>query len=281
MKTIISLLILLTGNQLFSQTVFISDLVEKLWATSEGLKTPESVLYDAARNVCYVSNMADYTGEKGNDGFISIISLEGKILNLNWITELKDPKGMGIIGNNLYVADVTNIIEIDIPSGMISRAYAVENAKFLNDISVTPDGKVFVSDSKDQAVYLLQNDRVELFVKSDKLKGINGLWVGKNKLLAGANGMIVSIDLDTKSISDYILNTGGIDGLVADGKGNYLISDWQGNVYRAYKSKEKETLIDTTPAKINAADIDYIIKMSYLLVPTFNDNRVVCYKIKN
>jgi hypothetical protein len=98
--------------------------------------------------------------------------------------------------------------------------------------------------------------------------------------LAGLQDRIVTINLKTREIKDFIHNTGGIDGLVPDGKGNYLISDWLGNIHLVSVNKEKVKLLDTTPIGVNAADIDFVRADNLLLVPTFSDNRVVAYELK-
>jgi hypothetical protein len=38
-------------------------------------------------------------------------------------------------------------------------------------------------------------------------------------------------------------------------------------------------LLDTTPRKIYAADIDFVVDKKLLLVPTFFDNHVVAYRL--
>jgi hypothetical protein len=108
----------------------------------------------------------------------------------------------------------------------------------------------------------------------------NGLCVEGNNLMVGLRDRIVIINLRSKQISDYIMNTGGIDGIAADGKSNYIISDWLGNIHLTPPKNERVILLDTTPDKINTADIEYIISLKLLLVPTFSDNRVMAYEMK-
>jgi hypothetical protein len=71
-----------------------------------------------------------------------------------------------------------------------------------------------------------------------------------------------------------------IDGLVPDGKGNYLPSDFHGAVYLNHPGKEKIKLLDTTPIDTQAADITFIIEKKLLLVPTFTESQVVAYELK-
>lgn len=279
MKTQLIAFFVLAGTYTSAQEVFISPKISEQWATPEGLKIPESVLYDPSANVFYVSNMGNYPDEQGKAGFISRISEGGEILDIKWIDGLDSPTGMGLVDDRLYVAEIDQVTEIDKTQGAVIKTYRVNGARFLNDIATGADGKVFISDSDDSAVYLLDNGSIKLFLKSDKLSGINGLWVHGNNLLAGLSDKIVSISLSDKSVTNYILNTGDIDGIVPDGRGNYLISSWIGRIHLVGQSTEKEMLLDTTPEKINSADIEFIIDKRLLLVPTFYDSRVVCYKL--
>ena len=280
MKKILALFVVISVPiSLAAQQVFISDKLTKKWETAE-MKVPESVFYDDLKQAIYVSNVTGAPSDKDNSGFLSKLSADGKVVSLKWVTGLHAPKGIGVIGNLLYVSDIDRVAEIDIEAGKIIRMIEIPGSGFLNDITTDAEGNVYVSDSEKSTVHLILQGKAELLVKSDKLEGINGLYVSEGILLAGLKDRIVSIDLETKNITDFILNTGGIDGLVPDGNGNFLISDWQGHIHRVSASKEKEKLADTTPAKVNAADIDYIISKKLLLVPTFSANSVVAYELK-
>jgi DNA-binding beta-propeller fold protein YncE len=265
---------------LSAQQVVIDDSLTKKWEARGELKVPESVFYDNLNQAIYVSNVTGDPSQKDNSGFISKLSTDGKVVNANWITGLNAPKGMGVIGNLLYVTDIDRVAEIDIKAGKILRFIEIPGSKFLNDIATDSQGNVYVSDSQNNTVHIIRQDKAELFVQGEKLKGINGLYVERGSLLAGLQNSMVQIDLKTKEIQDYILYTGSIDGLVPDGKGNYIISDWQGHVNIVGKGKSKRQLLDTTPVKMNAADIEYVVTKKLLLVPTFGANSVVAYELK-
>jgi hypothetical protein len=251
----------------------------KLWETPAVFKTPESVCYDRQRNQFYVSNINGNPSEKDSNGFISIMNTDGTVKTLQWITGLNAPKGLGIYGNDLYVADIDQVVRIDIEKGLILNKYQAPGATFLNDIALDGNGVVYVSDTDTHRVYMLKNDHVEPYLDSDKLSGANGLFVENGSLLIGTKEAMYKVTLGDKNPIPYIEHTGSIDGLEATGDGRYLISDWQGHVYLSEPGKSPELLLDTTPAKINAADIDYIGTMRLLLIPTFFDNRVMAYEV--
>ncbi len=261
--------------------VYINDeLIEKLWVTKPELRIPESVLYDGERNVIYVSNIDGKPSVHDGKGFIALLGPDGRVLERQWIKGLDAPKGLGVFGDRLYVSDIDVLVEISIPEKKIVARHTAPEAVFLNDVAVGPDGTVYVSDMGASSIYWLKGGKIEKWAVSKKLSSPNGLFIEKDKLLAGLKDRIVSIDLQSREITDLILHTGSIDGLEADGKGNYLISDWKGHVYRVNTRGEKVLLLDTTPINMQAADIDFVPGSSTLLVPTFNNNRVVAYRVK-
>ncbi len=250
-----------------------------IWETKTDLKTPESVAYDSDNDLVFVSNVNMNPWEKDGNGFISKLNLKGDILDANWIKGLNAPKGMGIHKGKLYVTDITEIIEIDIKKAEITNRYPVKDAKKLNDITVDKSGTVYFSDMGDNAIYTLKKGKVELFLKKPELENINGLYAQGFTLLAGLSNKVVSIDVNTKAIKTFVDNTGGIDGIVPTGKGTYLISDWTGHIYEIKEGQKPQLLLDTTPLKINAADIEFVKDKNILLVPTFFKDNVVAYQL--
>ncbi len=258
---------------------FINDKVSLLWATPRDMDTPESVFYDKQKDVIYVANIGGQPTDKDGNGFISVLKPDGTIQNLKWVTGLNGPKGMGIVNGHLYVSDIDQVAEIDLSSGKIIKTYPAEGAKFLNDITTAPNGDVYISDSQTNTIYRISKGAISIFLQGDQLKGINGLFFQDGNLLAGLANSIVKIDPSTTETETYVEDTGGIDGLMAAGKGYYIISDWSGHIHLVAPGKKQILVMDTTPDKINAADIFYVPEKKLLLVPTFYDNRIMAYKV--
>ena len=118
-----------------------------------GLATPESVIHDDAKDVYLVSNINGSPLDADNNGFISRLSPDGKVENLKWIeggknnVKLNAPKGLAVMGDNLYVADLDTVRIFDRNTGAPSGEVKIAGATFLNDVAVTSDGHVLVSDS--------------------------------------------------------------------------------------------------------------------------------------
>lgn len=249
------------------------------WETDTLLTTCESVIYDPANDVLYVSNIEGDPSAKDGQGSIAKVGLDGNIVDPQWVTGLSAPKGMGISNGKLYVADIDEIVEIDIASGQVTNKYAVEGAKFLNDVTVDGSGRIFVSDSQANNVVLLENGTVT--------KWLEGL-LGPNGLLADGDTFLMAlweektlnvVDVNTKAITQKTDSLENPDGIEAVGDGGYLVSSWNGMVHYVSPDWKKTLILDTRSDEISAADIEYIQEKNLLLVPAFFKNKVMAYEL--
>ena len=274
MKTILTfLLVLMIGTSISVN----AQKLEKVWETTAALKAPESVIYDTERDVIYVSNINGDPSEKDGNGFITVLNSDGSLKNLEWIKKLNAPKGLAIDKGKLYVADIDQLVEIDIEKGKIIKKYDAPGAVFLNDVTVCANGMVFVSDTRTTKIHVLHQNEFKVWFEGKPLETPNGLMAEKGKLLVGDKN-IYEIDVLTQKVQLLIEDAGGVDGLEKDNDGNFVFSNWPGRIF-IHKNGKTIKLLDSTEEKINTADIDFDLKHNLLLVPTFFDNRVVAYKI--
>ena len=249
----------------------------KLWETDTIFRTPESVLFDGKGKRLFVSNIDGAPAEKDGKGFISIVGLDGKPISLEWIKGLNAPKGMGIYKNKLYVADLTELVVIDIKQGTIIEKIPVEGAVFLNDIVIDNKGIVFISDTRSFNIYQYDQERVSVTMRN--LKRPNGLLMNEKDLLILDNGSLLALNLNGQLLQlmeGMDPSTDGIERVKAD---EYLVSAWEGVIYYVVANKTKEILLDTRKEKKNTADIGYDGKNRVLFVPTFYGNKLVAYKL--
>ncbi len=255
--------------------------LQKVWETEAVLQTPESVIYDAKNKILYVSNINGDAKTKDGNGFISKLTTDGKVEILEWITGLDAPKGLGIFNQKLYIADLTNIIVADIVSGKIENRIAVEGAVFLNDITVNNYGEVYITDSGNKKVYLLKNNQVSVWLDKPELEKPNGI-LAKNKdifLLDMTKGNLYEIKDKQQILNPKAQTLAFGDGIVEIGKDEFIVSNWNGQIYHLNKGVVT-TVLDTKEQKKNAADIWYIADQKLLLVPTFFGNTVSAYKLQ-
>jgi hypothetical protein len=251
----------------------------KLWETDSLLKVPESVLFDAARNILYVTNIdGTQPWEKDGKGSIARVSPDGKIIAAEWISGFQAPKGMGLYKDRLYVADIDHIVIIDLKQGKIIEKIPIEGAQGLNDISIDQKGVLFVSDSRTKKVHRLVNGKAGIYLEN--LKGPNGLLTHDDKLYVLDQGAmyLVATDKSMTMIVDGM--EGGTDGIVHIKGNEFIVSAWSGAVWYVSGTGKKELMLDTREQKINTADLGYNAKKKVLYVPTFWHNTVAAYSIK-
>lgn len=251
----------------------------KKWETDSLLKVPESVLFDKANQVLYVSNV-DGTDPWAADGKGSIgkVGLDGKIIAVDWVSGLDAPKGMGMYNGKLYVADLTKLVVIDIPSGKIEKTFPIEGAEGLNDISIDDKGIVYISDTKGKKVYRFQNDRAEVLLKD--LKGPNGVLMHDNSFYVLDDGGMYKMNADSSltKIADGM--EGGTDGIENVQGNEFIVSAWEGAIWYINADGTKKVLLDTKAQKKNTADIGYDPATKTVYVPTFWKNTVVAYEVQ-
>lgn len=255
----------------------------KLWETDTTLLTPESVIYDEFRDVLYVANIGNTPHDTLDfDGFISIVSTDGKILNRDWVSGgISSMKGMGIVDSSLFVTDIAAVIEIDIPSGQIINTFEVEGAGFLNDITVDADKSVYISDSKLNNIHVIKNGELSLWHNDSTFNGSNGLLsVGDKMMVAGfGSGNLFELntaDMTSSVVADSIFQGDGIN-KIDDG---FLISCWRGVIFHVKPDGSKEVVLDTQKVNRQSADAWYEPNSQTLYVPTFFGNSVAAYQVK-
>jgi gluconolactonase len=243
-----------------------------------GLKTPESAV-QAKDGRIFVSEIGEF-GIDG-DGKISVV-VDGKASVFT--SGLDDPKGLKIIGNNLYVADKTKVMKIGLNDGKAS-VFAPASAfpatpQFLNDLEADPQGNLYVSDSGDimgtgkgGAIYKLDAaGKVTLLIdgKQDpRVMAPNGIIADDtgNVLIVVdfTSGVLYSYNQKTKALTDIAEGFGGGDGIVHHSNGTMFVSDWKnGKVFSVNRKNDVTQLKDGYKS---AADIAITTDEKYLMVP--------------
>jgi hypothetical protein len=248
--------------------------LEKLWETDSVIAVPESVL--AVKNLLYVSLIDGGGWDADGKGGIAKLGPDGKILDNSWITGLNAPKGLGIAGNRLYAADISEVVVIDIKNGKIEKKISIDGAKGLNDITVTDKGVVYVSDSRVSRIWRIENDIPTLYL--DSVTGVNGLKAIGDDLYIGWGKSFVKANSkkQTTKIAEVLQQ---IDGIEPVGNGDFILTAWAGYIWYVHADGRTETLLETQQKK-NTADIGYDSQKRILYVPTFNAKTVVAYSLK-
>jgi len=254
------------------------ELLEK-WESDSLLKVPESVLFDKANQILYVSNLDGSDPWKADGkGSIAKVGLDGKIIAAEWVSGLNAPKGMGLYNGKLYAADLGNIAVIDMASGKIEKNIPIQGATGLNDISIDPNGVIYVTEYLAKKLYKVENEKAELI--AENLTQPNGVLFHNNELfLLDGTGMFkVNSDKSMAKIVDGM--EGGVDGIENIEGNNFIVSCWEGALWMVNTDGTKHLLMDTRKEKRSTADIGFDPATKTVYVPTFFRNTVVAYEVK-
>jgi sugar lactone lactonase YvrE len=254
----------------------------KLWESKAVLKVPESVRFDARRQVLYVSNIDGEPWAADGKGSIAKVGLDGKIIDAQWVQGLDCPKGLALSddGKQLYVADAGGIVTIDIKSGKIEGKVAIPEGQQLNDLVNDGKGTLYVSDSKGRKVFSVRDAKASLLLDETVLKGPNGLLVHDGTLYVLDNNSLnrVEPDKSLKVLADGM--PGGADGLEHVRGGDFLVSVWSGAIWYVKADGSKELLFDGKVADTKTADIGWDPSTMTVYVPTFGKNTVIAFKVE-
>ena len=256
-----------------------------------GLNTPECAIHDEKADIYIVSNINGNPLGKDKAGFISRVAPSGKILELKWIDgsaegiTLNAPKGLAIVGDTLYAADVNAVRKFDRVSGKPTGVIDFKGASFLNDLASGPGGKVYVSDSgfggvkdapRTDAVYEISPDgSVAALSRGEEVPNPNGLLVTPGGLLVctwNSGELLWARAREGRERLVAKLPKNQLDGIVVDKDGSLLITSWAGEcVYRF--SFPKGTTVAVEGLK-EPADPGWDAKRGRLLIPHFKEHKL-------
>lgn len=262
--------------------------ITQLWQTT-GFDLPESVSWDQDAQVFFVSNIGGDPMSKDGNGTISTVNPDGSIADAAWASGLDAPKGIDIVDGTLYVSDIDHVASFDVASGKRLADYPVPDAAFLNDVYAAPDGRVFVSDTFGNAVFVIESGKVTLVARDPLLTGANGLTMIGNDLIVAdlgdatngfdkiVPGTVVKIDLATNTVSYFGSSDalGVLDGIEPDGQ-NVLVTDNAGG--RLLMMAPGEAGVEVGKLAPGAADLEYVPAEQLIVVPQTRTNTIVAYR---
>jgi sugar lactone lactonase YvrE len=260
------------------------------WTVTD-MRTPESVYLDEGSGYLYVSQIDGQPGEKDGKGRISKLGLDGSVITADWVTGLNAPKGLRSFGGTLWVADIDEVIGIEISSGKITSRVHIDGAKFLNDVAAGADGTIYISDMMGNKIYTVKDGKAAVFAEGEQLEYPNGLFVEGERLIVGGwgkpeadfttkvPGHLYMLDLKTKKktlITKQPL--GNIDGLEQDARGGYVVSDYiAGKFIQVSASGESRVIRQFKPG---LADFTFLYAQGDILIaPHMNENTVAAYDL--
>lgn len=260
-----------------------------LMTVRDSFRTPESVLYDSAGDAYFVSNINGNPADKDDNGFIARLNPDGRMDQLTFANgadtnvTLHAPKGMAIRGDTLYVADIDEVRLFSRVNGAPLGSWPVRGATFLNDVTVGPDGTVYVTDTGlnpdfspngSDAVYRFDAaGRATAVARGRSLNGPNGIVATDSGLVVNTwSGDVYRLDQRGARTNLPKPPAGGLDGLMRTADGAWLVSSWNDSTVRRLEPGDSTWTV--VARHESPADIGVDTRRGRLLIPVFNGNRV-------
>jgi hypothetical protein len=261
------------------------------WTTTEGIETPESVYYDEASGFIFASQVVGAPDGRDGNGRIVKMDANGKVVDAKWVSGLNAPKGLRAVNGTLWVADLGEVVAVDVASGKITSRVPLEGAMFPNDVATGADGTVYVSDMMGNKIYAVRDNKATVFVEGEQLEHPNGLLVDGDRLIVGGwggpikpdfstdtPGRLFAIDLKTKGKTPITQEPfANIDGVESDGRGGYVVTDYiKGQIIRVSNGQPQPV----AQFAAGTADLGWMAGHNMALVPHMNENKVVAYTLR-
>ena len=269
---------------------------------TDSMKTPESVRYDADLDAYFVSNINGNPSQKDGNGFIARVDAA----NTSTMTmfaqggkggvTLNAPKGMAIVGDTLWVADIDAVRAFNKRTGAPVATVDLRSLKatFLNDVVAGPDGSIYVTDTgvrfdanggmthpgQDQ-IFKIVGRKATVAIKSDSaLKAPNGIaWDSANGrfILGPFNDKAISAWKDGDSTVTAVgTGPGGYDGVEVLRDGRILVTSWADSSVQVLANGAFRKVIGNVPGP---ADIGVDTKRNVVALPRFEAGRVEYFTI--
>src|SRR5688572_9306451 len=136
------------------------------WTVTEGIKTPESVVYDEASGFVFTSQINGAPDGRDGNGTIAKLNGDGTVVKADFVTGLNAPKGLRVCDGTLWTADINEVIGIDAASGAVKSRVAIPASMFLNDVACT-GATVYVTDMMANKIYRVANGAATVVAEGD------------------------------------------------------------------------------------------------------------------
>jgi DNA-binding beta-propeller fold protein YncE len=252
-----------------------------------GLAMPESFIVDRLRGEYYISNVAGDPVGKDGHGFITKLDATGNVIARKFIDSTREaplhaPKGLAIVGDYLFVADIDHLKGYEKHSGRLrfDLDLTAYGAVSLTDVTRDAQGNLYVSDRQGNFIAKIEPIRayaISILARGAQLGRPNGLAVNPKTdrlvMVNGEEGRLYEVAADGRVnplVNHTFKDVGGVD---FDAAGNLYLSSITGGTI--YKVTEEGAVSVIAEHLVTPADIGVDRRNHLLLIPSFDGNSVM------
>lgn len=256
------------------------------------LSGPYSFVVDPATKEYFISSINGDESARDNNGFITKLDESGKVVGLKFIEGGRDgvtlhaPRGLAIVGQTLYVADLDHVRGFDKSTGKLLLTLPLGSGAIpqsgyssqLMDIAYDGTSLLYVTDRTGQAIFridVLHHHQISTLVRDPQLAGPAGLAVHPKGdrliVVSWDKGTIVEVRLDgtlTEFMSNGFFSArfGNLSGVDFDRWGNMYVSDFtRGKIWRMSPDRKLQVIAEylPSPADIAIDRTNHVILVPY------------------
>jgi sugar lactone lactonase YvrE len=255
-----------------------------------GFSGPEAVRYDPRQDVYFVGNFNGPGGARDNNGFISRLHPDGRVQSLRFIAggengvTLHAPRGMAIVGDTLWAADVDAVRGFDRRTGapVATVDFSGFAPGFLNDVAPGPEGALYVTDTGKNRIYRVVGRQVSVAREDSTLNRPNGItwdrWGGRLVVVPyGGKQTLFGWRPGQAELEAVATTPGGrLDGVEVLGPGRILVASQADSSLHLVVGGRGRALVRTAGAP---ADIGVDTRRGRVAVPFIALNQVEIWQL--
>ncbi|MBS0170499.1 MAG: hypothetical protein JSR62_09095 [Nitrospira sp.] len=264
------------------------------WALQvSGLESPHSFLADPPSRSYFISNINGEAEARDNNGFITKLSDDGRIIAFKFIEGGRDnvtlhaPKGMAVVDQVLYVTDLDTLRAFDKTTGkplstlVLPRPADGKSAQSLMDVAPDGQGHLYLADQGGNAIYrvdLTPTPTLTLYLSGAHLAGPSGVAVnpktGHLAVVSYDSGKIFDITPEG-TLTELASNgffTGrfqNLSGVDFDRWGSMYVSDaTKGKIWRMLPNNKFQVIAEYLPGPSDLG----IDRVNHLILVPYQDS---------
>ena len=188
------------------------------------------------------------------------------------------PKDIQRFKNLLYLADLDEVVVVDIEKAIIIKHIKIDGARLLHNIAIDKNGIVYVSDLYAGKVHRIENGKSSVYL--DSLGYAAGMLAIGSDLYILTAGNLVKADKNKKVITLSKGMDQRLNGIQMVNKNEFIITSWGGVVYYVYEDGSNKILLDTREKRIPAGMIYFNPEKRVLYMTSDQHNIVYAFRLK-